>query len=124
MTATTARAEPGAQTKAEIRARALARRLEDSGWTVRVKVEHTEADHYSHGGVMLPAQVCVHVSADGPNPWDDMLGFSFQTWLPAPGHRSSTRYIGGRLYRRSGSHVKDKKLSLRELRSRIGSEAD
>jgi hypothetical protein len=106
------------QTKAEIRARALAKALGDIGWKVRVEVKPIEAVLYSSGDVMLPARVMAHVRADGPHAWD-MYGFSFITWMSAPGRRSSTKFCGAHLYRLAGG---SKKLSLKELRSRIGSE--
>ena len=109
-------------TKAEIKARAIARSLERAGWTVTVKVKHTEAEHYPHdpSQVMLPARVFVSVTANGPESWDDTYAFSFVSWLPAQGHRASTRYAGGHQYPACGS--KDRKLTLKALHTAISGE--
>jgi hypothetical protein len=109
------------QTKAEIKARTMAQLFEEAGFKVEVRIERQDAVLFTDGDVMLPARVIAHVHANGANTWDDWYGFSFMTWLPAKGHRSSTRYIGGHLYRMSGS-FRDKKLSLKQLRSRLGTE--
>jgi hypothetical protein len=109
------------QSKAETRGRALAALFEQAGFKTEVIVEREDATLFSSGEVMLPAKVIVHVRANGPNPWDDRYGFTFLTWLPAPGHRSSTSYIGGHLYRMTGN-CRSQKLTFKQLRSRLGSE--
>jgi hypothetical protein len=113
-------------TKAETRARSLADRLQEAGYSVEIKVERSEPEYYSDGvRVMLPGRVLVHVNGDGPHRDDDRFGFSFCTWLPAKGHRTSTLYAGGNLFRPWARGRKfSKKLSLRELRTRIAIEVD
>jgi hypothetical protein len=59
------------QTKAEVRARRMAQRFEEAGFTTEIKVEYHEATLYSDGRVMLPESVYVTGSADGPNRWPD-----------------------------------------------------
>lgn len=109
------------ETKAEVRARAMARRLEEAGFKVTVKVEHIDPVYFSDGRVMLGAGVHVTVHADGPQSWDDMYSFSFMSQEAAEHHRASTCYTGGHLYRRL-TRRGSKKLSLKELRIRIGCE--
>jgi hypothetical protein len=113
------------QTNAEIKARAMARLLEEAGFEVEVevKIEPHAARYFTDGGVMLAARVHVHVHAHGNHLLDDGYNFGFVSWLPAEGHRASTKYSGGHLYhplRIRGRY--SKKVSLRELRDRISSE--
>jgi hypothetical protein len=72
-------------TKAKARARALAGRLEQAGFNVKVTVERTDAQFFSSGETMLPARVLVSVSALGPSYRDNSYGFTFSTSLPARG---------------------------------------
>lgn len=63
------------------------------------------------------------VTADGAERWDDDYGFSFVTWLSAPGHRTSTRYCGGNRYRIYARPF-SKRLSLKQLGFAVSSEVD
>lgn len=109
------------QTKAEIKARAMAKLLEEAGYEVEVNVQSYEADYYSDGDVMTPARVHVHVHAKKDSVFSDSYHFGFVSWLPAKGHRASTSYTNGYVHRFA---IGDKKLSLKQLRMRIGSEVD
>lgn len=115
------------QTKAEIKARAMAERLDSTGnFNVEVVVEPHDAEYYSDGGVMFPARVTVHVHAHGKRLFDDSYGFSFTSFLPAEGHRASTKFLGGTRIRTLASSRRDrcKKLSLRGMWFALSSEVD
>jgi hypothetical protein len=106
-------------TRAEVRARELAGRLEQAGFTVTVTLEHTEPVPGRRGGVVIPGRVWVSVSARGPQSWDNGYSFTFVSDLPATGHRAATRFAGGHQYRhlRGRRRQPSAKLTLKELRS-------
>jgi hypothetical protein len=113
-------------TKAEVRARAFAGRLEEAGFTVTVTVEHTGPRLGRGGGVVSPRHVWVSVSVRGPQSWDNGYSFTFVSDLPAAGHRACTQFAGGHQYRglRTGRRRPGVKLTLKELRSWVGVELD
>jgi hypothetical protein len=112
-------------TRAETQARAMAKRLEDIGYEVRITAEPRPAAYYSHGGVMLQASVFVSVSATAPERWDHSYGYSFISYLPAEGHRASTSFAGGHVYRPlMPSRRASKKAGLREMRRLIAGEVE
>jgi hypothetical protein len=105
----------------------MAKRLEDTGnFDIEIEIEHKDAAYYSDGEVMFPAQVVVHVSAIGKRLFDDSYGFGFNTNLPAPGRRTSTRFLGGNRIRTFSRSRRDRvqKLSLRRMWFAISSEVD
>jgi hypothetical protein len=110
-------------TAAETKARALAERLEEAGYTCRFSIETSAPELYSDGEVMLPGKVLVHVHADSPREYDNDYSFGFVTWLPAKGHRSSTRFVDARTYRPFGRPY-SKKLTRQGLIWAISSEVD
>jgi hypothetical protein len=113
-------------TKAEVRARAFAGRLEEAGFAVTVTVEHTEPRLGRGGGVVSPGRVWVSATARGPQSWDNGYSFTFVGDLPALGHRASTQFAGAHQYRglRTGRRRPSVKLTLKELRSWVGVELD
>lgn len=119
--------KPQTMTRAETLARAYAQRLQDCGWKIEVTVEHRAAEMYRHdpSKVMIQGSVFVSVIANGPNRWDDSLGFSWATYIPDADHRAHTRYIGGHLYRHGSLRRHGiKHLSLRALGFQIASIVD
>lgn len=107
-------------TRAEQRARAYGKQLEEAGFSVTYNIKRREPTLYSDGEVMLPGLVSVGVHATAPGPLDDSYGFGFMSWLPAPGRRASTKWSFGNVHRAlSGSR---KIRNERELASRIGTE--
>jgi hypothetical protein len=111
------------KTKAETRARAMAKLLEEAGFKIRVQVEHKAPEYFSDGDVMSGARVLVIVHADKPNEWDDSYSFTFESHETCKYGRAGTRFIGAHLYRRYGK-FHSKRLSLKQLRFRIGMEMD
>src|ERR1700678_1484920 len=91
--------EPGP--RAEQRARAYGKQLEEAGFGVTYNIRRREPTLYSDGEVMLPGLVSVGVHATAPGPLDDSYGygFGFMSWLPAPGRRASTKWSFGNVYR-------------------------
>jgi hypothetical protein len=114
------------QTKAEIRARQLAARFEQAGFTTEVTVDEHEARLFTNGGTLLPARTTVHVRVDPAQSWDDSYSFSFITWHRSERHRESTLYAGGHIYRRirTPRQKYGSKLSLKALGLRLACELD
>lgn len=108
-------------TRAEQRARAYAKQLEEAGFEVKITVTEHEGRNYSDGEVMFPGAVTASVHANGPRFLDDSYGFSFRSWLPAKGHRASTKFSFGNVYR-IGTDPAILKITERELASRISTE--
>jgi hypothetical protein len=111
-------------TKAEVRARELAGRLEQAGFIIKITIEQDEPKLYHGGGIMFPGRVWASVTARGPQSWDNGYTFTFVTGLPAKGHRASTQFAGGHQYRGLCGRRRRRivKLTLKELRSWIGVE--
>jgi len=107
-------------TRAEQRARAYGKQLEEAGFAVTYNIIRREPTLYSGGEVMLPGAVSVGVHATAPGPLDDGYGFGFLSWLPAPGRRASTKWSFGNVYRAVDGMRKMR--NERELASRIGTE--
>jgi hypothetical protein len=112
------------ETKAEVRARAMAKLLEEAGFKIEVDVEHRDAQYFSDGDVMTGARLYVRVRAIGKHSWSESYTFAFESQERSKYSRASTYYIGGHLFRGLYSSLKDKKLSLKDLRFRIASEVE
>lgn len=108
-------------TKAEERARLLAGRLEEAGYTVKVTVHERPAELFSTGRVMSGKTTYVSVYAVGPNVLDDTYGFSFVTRERSEYARASTAFVAAHMYRATGK-TRSRKMTLRQLRDRIATE--
>lgn len=108
-------------TRAEQRARAYAKQLEEAGFEVKVTVTEHEGRTHSDGEVMFPGAVSATVHANGPRLLDDSYGFSFRSRLPAKGRRASTKFSFGNVYR-IGADPAILKINERQLASRISTE--
>lgn len=114
-------------TKAETRARAMAKLLDETGnFNVEVKVEEREPTLLDSGTVLFGPSVIVHVHAGGKRIFDDTYSFSFISYLPAEGCRASTKFLGGLRIRSFARSRRDRfrRLSLKGTRFAIGCEVD
>jgi hypothetical protein len=114
------------QTRAEIQARRIGEGFERAGYAVEYVIEHHAAEYFSDSGVMLAPRTTVHVHVLRKDSFGDSWSFGFVTWHRAEGHRTATRYVSGTRTRglkpRRGK--RDKKLSLKALRSDMYIEVD
>lgn len=102
----------------------MAKLLEEAGFKIEIIVEHRDAQFFSDGDVMTGATTYVHVHADGPNDWDDRYSFGFESHETCKYGRAGTSFLSGHLYPPAWSSRRSRKLNLKELRSRIGTEMD
>lgn len=112
--------------RAEIEAGRIARRLEKAGFEVKFTVDRTPAELHDNR-VIHPERVHASVMAHPQRSFESSYGFGFISYLPAPGHRARTIFLGAREYRsykpkRARSSVK--KLTLRRLHFAVAGEVE
>lgn len=87
------------QTKAETYARDFAARYEAAGWTAVLSISEDAPTLYSDGAVMIPGKISAAVTVREPlGIAGDTIHVHWISWLPAEGHRATTKFMGATLY--------------------------